>query len=79
MDENTIGFKPKQVIERTTFVKCPDLEFKYDKMCWFEKMFASFGDQTLCIHIDECNNYEGVNNSLGECTAGYWKTIKVNE
>lgn len=78
MDENTIGFKPKQVIERTAFVKCPDLEFKTDKMGWFEKMFASFSDNTECIHINDCSNYEG-EEGFGECVAGYWKTIKINE
>lgn len=78
MDENTMGFKPKQTIERTTFVKCPDLEFKIDKMGWFEKMFATFDDKTQCIHINECDNYEG-EEGFGECIAGYWKTIKVGD
>ena len=78
MNEDSIGFKPEQVIERTVFVKCPDLEFKTDKMNWFEKMFASIEDQTDCIHINECDNYEG-REGFGECVVGYFKTIKVND
>ena len=78
MDEKTIGFKPKPVIERTAFVKCPDFEVKTDKMNWFEKIFVTFDDLTRCIHIDECDNYEG-EEGFGECVAGYWKTIKVND